>query len=81
MNAYKIYPTLDLTSEMPQFPFDFVSGIVMALVSPLWFSLINPLAEEVVEGKPVAKEHRDRVKKVFGVLNVLLVSMFPLRLI
>lgn len=53
----------------------------MALVSPLWFSLINPLAEEVVEGKPVAKEHRDRVKKVFGVLNVLLVSMFPLRLI
>lgn len=45
MNAYKIYSTLDLTDKMPQFPFDFVSALVMATVPALWFKLINPLVD------------------------------------
>jgi hypothetical protein len=40
---------------MPQFPFSFVLGAVMALIPPLWIKLINPLSDEIIEGKPVSK--------------------------
>jgi len=45
MNAYKIYPTLDLNEKMPLFPFDFVAGITLALIPPLWYKIMNPLAD------------------------------------
>jgi hypothetical protein len=30
---------------MPQFPFDFVTGIVLSVIPPLWFKIMNPLAD------------------------------------
>lgn len=35
---------------MPKFPFDFASGIVMSIISPLWFKLVNPLVDEIILG-------------------------------
>lgn len=45
MNAYKVYPTLDLTDKMPQFPFDFVTGMILCLIPPLWWHIMNPLVD------------------------------------
>lgn len=81
MNAYKIYPTLDLTEKMPQFPFDFVSAILMATVPPLWTWLVNPLVDEVIEGKKVGVEHRKYVHNAFNLLRVALLINFVVRVL
>lgn len=45
MNAYKLYPTLDINEKMPQFPFDFMSAILMCKIPSLWYLLVDPLVD------------------------------------
>ena len=61
MNAYKIYTTLDLNEKMPQFPFDFMHGMIWCLHPKGWFSTMNPLVDKVIEGKEVAKSHIEKI--------------------
>lgn len=59
MNAHKVYPAMEINEKMPLFPFDFISGIIMATNPSKWFSVMNPLVDNVLEGKPVEKSHYD----------------------
>lgn len=45
-NAIKRYQILDHVDESPQLPFSYPTMIVIALVPPLWFKLMNPLLED-----------------------------------
>ena len=76
MNAYKIYPTLDLTNKMPQFPFDFVTGLVIATIPPLWIWLINPLADEIVDKKPAGADHHKLVFRTITAFRVAFILNF-----
>lgn len=44
-HAAKRYPVLDHFEESPQLPFGYPTMILIALVPPLWFRMINPLLE------------------------------------
>ncbi len=62
MNAYKMYTTLDLTKKMPKFPFSFLDGAMLSLFPKIWYHIMNPLVDEVIEGKAVPKEHYKQIK-------------------
>lgn len=62
MNAYKIFTTLELTDRMPRFPFPFMHGALIALFPPLWFYVMNPFVDEVIEKKEVDKQHKKITK-------------------
>lgn len=62
MNAYKIFTTLELTDKMPRFPFNFFEGGLISLFPPLWYYIMNPYVDEVMEKKPIPKTHRTIVK-------------------
>lgn len=53
INAYKIYTTMELTDKMPKFPFNFFEGSFLALVPPLWYYVMNPYVDEVIQKTPV----------------------------
>lgn len=76
MNAYKIYPTLDLTPKMPLFPFNFVDGVLMATFPPLWYAVMNPLVDEVIEGKKASDEHHKFVSRVVKTVHGIIVVSF-----
>ena len=77
MNAYKVYTTLELTDKMPKFPFSFLDGSLYGLIPPLWYYIMNPYVDEVLENKPISKGHRKFVyylvmfSSTFVVLNSL----------
>ena len=72
MNAYKVFTTLELTEKMPKFPFDFPTGSLIGLIPPLWHFAMNPYVDEVLEGKPVPKNHRKAVFYIKEGMNYLL---------
>jgi alkane 1-monooxygenase len=74
MNAYKIFTTLELTEKMPKFPFNFLEGAFIAIIPPLWYHIMNPYVDEVLEGKPVNKSHRKLTKYVKESVYLLLVA-------
>lgn len=45
-NAIKRYQVLDHYDESPQLPFGYPTMILIALVPPLWFAMMNPRLEE-----------------------------------
>jgi alkane 1-monooxygenase len=45
-NAYKRYQALNHYDESPQLPFGYPTMIMIALVPPAWFALINPRLKE-----------------------------------
>jgi alkane 1-monooxygenase len=45
-NAIKRYQVLDHYEESPQLPYGYPTMILMALLPPLWFSLMNPRLQE-----------------------------------
>jgi tetratricopeptide (TPR) repeat protein len=45
-NAIKRYQVLHHYNESPQLPFGYPTMILIALVPPLWFSMMNPLLNE-----------------------------------
>jgi H+/gluconate symporter-like permease len=56
MNAYKYYTTLDLNEKMPKFPVTFGEAFYLSL-TPLWYYIMNPFVDEVLEGKKVNPSH------------------------
>lgn len=68
MNAYKIYTSMELTDQMPRFPFNFIEGSFLALFPPLWFFMMNPYVDEVLDKKEVPSSHR---KTVFWIKEVV----------
>jgi alkane 1-monooxygenase len=42
MNAYKYYSISDLTPAMPRFAFSIFEGIMLTLIPPLWYYIMNP---------------------------------------
>ena len=40
---------------MPQLPFDFMTAVGLGLFPPLWRHIMNPLVDQVIEGKSVSK--------------------------
>lgn len=75
MNAYKVYTTLDLSSKMPKFPFDFVEGAYIAMIPPLWKYVMNPYVDEIIEGKPVDKKHKNFVKYLKEGISIAVIIM------
>jgi len=61
MNAYKPYSALELTKTMPAYPFDFFEAFMILTSPQLWYKVVNPYVDEVIENKPVAKEHKEWV--------------------
>ena len=49
---------------MPMFPFDFITGIRLSFVPKLWYEVMNPYVDKYIEGKPVSKEHMEKVEKI-----------------
>jgi alkane 1-monooxygenase len=45
-NAIKRYQVLNHYAESPQLPFGYPTMILIALVPPLWFAMMNPLLDE-----------------------------------
>jgi alkane 1-monooxygenase len=45
-NAIKRYQVLNHYDESPQLPFGYPTMILIALIPPLWFSVMNPLLDE-----------------------------------
>jgi alkane 1-monooxygenase len=45
-NAIKRYQVLNYYDESPQLPFGYPTMILIALIPPLWFSMMNPLLDE-----------------------------------
>lgn len=76
MYAYKIYPTLDITTPMPLFPFDFVTGVILSQIPPLWYAIMNPLVDEVIENKKASTEHHKFVKRTVKMIHFVSISMF-----
>lgn len=44
--AYKKYQNLDHHDNSPQLPFGYPTSILMALIPPVWFQLMNPLVQQ-----------------------------------
>lgn len=76
MNAYKLYNTLDLTDKMPQFPFDFLIGALVAWLPFAWMWAVNPLVDEVLEGKKVSNEHMRNIRYFLNGIRMLLIISF-----
>ena len=55
MNAYKLYSTLDLTEKMPRMPTDFNTANLFAPIHPLWYKMMNPYVDNIIEGKKLKK--------------------------
>lgn len=57
-NAIKRYQVLDHVDESPQLPFGYPTMILIALIPPLWFSIMNPLLndweKQVYKQQPIA---------------------------
>ena len=49
--ASKKYQLLDSYKDSPQLPFGYPASILLSLVPPLWFYLINPLVPSKMKGK------------------------------
>ena len=64
MNAYKIFTTLELSEKMPRFPFSFIEGVYLAIIPPLWYYIMNPFVDEVLQKKSVSKEHKQLTKYI-----------------
>lgn len=47
---------------MPRFPFNFIEGSFLALIPQLWYFIMNPYVDEVLDNKPIEKSHRVVVK-------------------
>ncbi len=60
-HAIKRYQVLDHYEESPQLPFGYPTMIILALVPPLWFRLMNPRLEEwqqrVYRAQPANASH------------------------
>lgn len=48
--ASKKYQILDCHDEAPQLPFGYPASILLSLVPPLWFHIVNPLVPERMKG-------------------------------
>lgn len=72
MNAYKVFTTLELTDKMPRFPFPFMHGALLALFTHLWYYIMNPFVDEVIEKKEVTKTHRTITKWVSEILPLMI---------
>lgn len=48
--ASKKYQILDCHDEAPQLPFGYPASILLSLVPPLWFHVVNPLVPERMKG-------------------------------
>ena len=66
---------------MPMFPFDFMTGMRVALTPSLWYELMNPLVDEQIEGKPVSKEHKEKIKRITTQLRLVPLVVFAVYLV
>ena len=76
MNAYKMFPTMELTQKMLKFPFDFGNAMVIATIPQLWESIANPLVDAALTGKQPSKEHLQYVSKVVLCQRLLFIFLF-----
>jgi alkane 1-monooxygenase len=51
-NSYKPYQCLESLENSPTLPGGYIGLITLALISPLWFFIINPIAKEATLEKP-----------------------------
>ena len=61
---------------MPQLPFDFITAVGISWFPPIWYSLMNPLVDSVLEGKTVEKSHYDKIKIIVSVIHIAIVAPF-----
>lgn len=50
--AHKKYQNLDHHDESPQLPFGYPTSILLALIPPLWFTIMNPLVQDWRQKNP-----------------------------
>jgi len=43
------YYALKTTPDSPQFPYGYTTALVLALIPPLWFRLMNPKVDQALE--------------------------------
>ena len=79
LNAYKVFTTLDLTKEMPVFPFGFYEGMYMCVLPPLWYYVMDPYVDEALGRKKVSESHRRIVFWIMEVFSLFIVSYLAMQ--
>ena len=60
-NAYKPYQVLDSLAESPMLPYGYSVALILAVVPPLWFRVIDPLAIAANKGEKLTPtQQRDQ---------------------
>lgn len=63
-NSYKPYQNLNSYPESPTLPQGYFGCIVMALIPPVWFKVMNPMAEAVNKNEKISEEKQKEINLV-----------------